>query len=287
MEKLQNLLGTDFWDNFKEVFLTKEMFRTSLRILLIIFAGLVLIKLLMFFTEKLRRLLIKTSIVHDGRSKFRSKTVASLINNFIIIFVSIICGIYVLGEAGVNIAPILAGAGILGLAISFGAQSLVKDILNGLFILLEDQFAIGDVIKTENHTGTVEHMTLRTTVLRDMNGSVHIIPNGEIKTVEVMTKHWARALVDLKIMPNQDLSAIFAVIKEELEKSKEALKDLVLEPPELLGVDSVSTDGVNIKILVKTKPLRQWETERELYRRLIDRFNRENIQLAYNYVPSK
>ncbi len=287
MDNIKNFLTHEVWKGFEEIFLTKEFLKTSARILVIVLAALIVVKFLMFFTEKLRKFLVKTSLVHDERAKLRSKTVTSLINNFIIIFITIICIMFILGELGINIAPILAGAGVLGLAISFGAQSLVKDFLTGLFILLEDQYGIGDVIKTDSHSGVVEHMSLRTTVLRDLEGNVHIIPNGEIKIVSVMTKHWARAVIDLKVTPNQDFDKIFTVIREELEKSKTALKDLILDPPELLGIDSVNTDGANIKILVKTKPSSQWEVSRALYKSLIDRFNKEDITLAYNYLPTK
>jgi small conductance mechanosensitive channel len=213
--------------------------------------------------------------------KLRSKTICGIVNSCIIVFVSIIAIMLILGELGINIAPILAGAGVLGLAVSFGAQNLVKDVITGFFILFEDQYGIGDVIQIDSHTGIVESMNLRTTILRDMSGNVHIIPNGEIKQVVVMTKLWSRAVVDIQVFYKQDINKILDLITQEANALYAEWNDKITEQPEILGINSIDPNGVTIRVLLKTKPAEQWSVEREIRRRVIERFNQLGIYLPY------
>jgi moderate conductance mechanosensitive channel len=183
----------------------------------------------------------------------------------------------------INIAPILAGAGILGLAISFGAQSLVRDIITGFFILLENQFAVGDVIEVAGKNGVVERMTLRVVVLRDLEGTMHVIPNGEMKVVSNKTRGWARAVVDIAIPYTEDVDRILAVVRDEAAQfSTDPGWGLQLDGPvEVLGIEELRDNSVVIRTLLKTQPGSQWNVAREFRRRLKNRFDRETIESPF------
>lgn len=183
----------------------------------------------------------------------------------------------------INIAPILAGAGILGLAVSFGAQSLVRDIISGFFILLEDQFAVGDVIEVAGKSGVVEEITLRVVVLRDLEGTMHVIPNGEVKVVSNRTRGWARAIVDIGIPYQEDVDRGLAVIRDEAAQfSTDKTWGVQLDGPvEVLGIESLGESSVVIRTLLKTQPGSQWNVAREFRRRLKKRFDREMIDIPF------
>jgi small conductance mechanosensitive channel len=183
----------------------------------------------------------------------------------------------------IDIGPILAGAGILGLAVSFGSQSLVKDFLSGFFILFENQFAIGDVIEAGGKSGTVEKMTLRVVVLRDLKGTMHIIPNSEIKVVSNMTRGWSRAVVDVGITYEEDIDRGLAVVRDEAAQfSTDRLWGAQLDGPlEVPGIESLSDSAVVIRTLIKTQPGSQWTVAREFRRRLKKRLDREGISIPY------
>jgi len=253
----------------------------SVKIIIIIAISFLIVEIASFFVNKLRKALERTSLTNDERIKLRTKTICGIINSCIAIFVSIVAIMLVLAELGVNIAPLLAGAGVLGLAVSFGAQNLVKDIITGFFILFEDQYGVGDVIQIDSHVGTVESMNLRTTILRDIGGNVHIIPNGEIKQVVVMTKLWARALVDIRVYYKQDIDLILDLITQESNTLFKEWTDKILEAPEVLGINSIEPNGITIRVLLKTKPGAQWDVEREIRKRTIERFNKLGIELPY------
>lgn len=183
----------------------------------------------------------------------------------------------------INIAPILAGAGILGLAVSFGAQSLVRDIISGFFILLENQFAVGDVIEAAGKSGVVERMTMRVVVLRDLEGTMHVIPNGEMKVVSNKTRGWARAVVDISVPFTEDVDRAIGVVRDEAAQfSTDRSWGLQLDGPvEVLGVESMTDNSVVVRTLLKTQPGSQWNVAREFRRRLINRFAHESIESPY------
>ena len=183
----------------------------------------------------------------------------------------------------INIAPILAGAGILGLAISFGAQSLVRDIISGFFILLENQFAVGDVIEAAGKNGVVEKMTMRVVVLRDLEGTMHVIPNGQINVVSNKTRGWARAVVDIAIPYTEDVDRILTVVRDEAAQfSTDPVWGLQLDGPvEVLGIEELRDNSIVIRTLVKTQPGSQWNVAREFRRRLKNRFDREAIETPF------
>ena len=183
----------------------------------------------------------------------------------------------------INIAPILAGAGILGLAISFGAQSLVRDIISGFFILLENQFAVGDVIDVGGKSGVVEKMTMRVVVLRDLEGTMHVVPNGQITVVSNHTRGWARAVVDITVPHTEDVDRIIAVVRDEAAQfSTDPVWALQLDGPvEVLGIEELRDNAVVIRSLLKTQPGSQWNVAREFRRRLKIRFDREAIETPF------
>ena len=183
----------------------------------------------------------------------------------------------------INIAPILAGAGILGLAVSFGAQSLVRDIISGFFILLENQFAVGDVIDAGGKSGVVEKMTMRVVVLRDLEGTMHVIPNGQITVVSNKTRGWARAVVDIAIPYTEDIDRILNVVRDEAAQfSTDPVWGLQLDGPvEVLGIEELRDNSVVIRSLLKTQPGSQWNVGREFRRRLKIRFDREAIETPF------
>jgi moderate conductance mechanosensitive channel len=183
----------------------------------------------------------------------------------------------------INIAPILAGAGILGLAVSFGAQSLVKDVLSGFFFLVENQFAVGDVIEAAGRGGVVEKMTMRVVVLRDLDGSMHVIPNSEIKVVSNKTRGWSRAVVDISVPYTEDVDRALGVVRDEAAQfSTDPVWGVQLDGPvEVLGVESLTDHSVVIRTLLRTQPGSQWSVAREFRRRLKNRFSRETIDTPF------
>jgi small conductance mechanosensitive channel len=183
----------------------------------------------------------------------------------------------------IDIAPLLAGAGILGLAFSFGAQSLVKDVISGFFYLVEGQFAMGDVIEVAGKTGVVERMTLRMVVLRDAHGTVHMIPNGQITTVSNMTRKWARAVVDVGVAYGTDLDRALGVFRDEAERFSHdpAWQSKFDGEPEIAGVTELDENAVTIRTLIRTQAGQQWAVGREFRRRIKNRLDREGIEIPF------
>ena len=182
----------------------------------------------------------------------------------------------------VDITPYLGGIAVLGLAVSFGAQSLVKDYFAGFFILLENQFVVGDSIEAAGRSGTVERLTLRTVRLRDIDGTVHIIPNGQITTLSNKTRGWSRAVVDIGVSYDNDIDRVIAVLREETDRfnADQAWSARFDAPPEVLGVESFGDTGITIRVLLRTRPGMQSEVAREFRRRVVIRLERDGIKGA-------
>ena len=213
----------------------------------------------------------------------RTRTLLSLLRSVGLVIIVVMTVFMVLGAVGVELAPLLAGAGVVGLAVSFGAQSLVKDVISGLFILFENQFGVGDVIRIEGVSGTVEKMTLRVVVLRDVHGVVHIVPNGQITKVSNLTRSWARVVLEVGVAYKEDPDRVMDVLRavgEELS-GDDAWKPLLLGPVEVPGIETFGESAVNIRVMVKTLPLKQWDVARELRRRIKLRFDREGIEIPF------
>ncbi|HEU4453475.1 MAG TPA: mechanosensitive ion channel family protein [Longimicrobium sp.] len=213
----------------------------------------------------------------------RARTLVSLFRSIGRVIIGILFLFMLLGAVGVNLGPLLAGAGVIGLAVSFGAQSLVKDVISGLFILIENQFGVGDVIRIEGVSGAVERMTLRVVVLRDVEGVVHIVPNGQITKVSNLTRSWSRVVLDIGVAYREDPDRVIAVLREvgrELWEDPE-WRPLMLEQPEVPGVESFADSAVNIRMWAKTLPLKKWDVGRELRKRIKMRFDRESIEIPF------
>ncbi len=208
----------------------------------------------------------------------RAETLSSVLNNAARVAVLGFLLLMVLQEFGVNIAPLIAGAGIAGVALGFGAQSLVKDVISGFFLLMEDQFGVGDLVSIEDkHVGTVERMTLRVTQLRDAEGRVHFIPNGSISRVVVLSRDFSKALVDVEVGYDADLDRIFAVLESIGVELRRARPELFLEPTAVQGVEAFGKDGCTIRTLTKSAPGKQFDVARLLRKRIIERFREEGI----------
>jgi len=215
----------------------------------------------------------------------RGRTISQLLRSVGRV-VLLVLGVLLTLNAFIDIAPLLAGAGILGLAISFGAQSLVKDLIAGFFYLVEGQFAIGDVIEVAGKTGVVERMTLRMVVLRDAHGTVHMIPNGQITTVSNMTRKWSRAVVDVGVAYGTDVDHVLGVFRDEaLRFAADAdWRSKFDGEPEVAGVNALGDSAVTIRTLLRTQPGQQWAVGREFRRRIKNRLDREGIEIP---VPQR
>jgi small conductance mechanosensitive channel len=217
------------------------------------------------------------------RSAARAQTLALVLRSIASVFIWAIAVTLILGELGVSIGPLIAGAGIAGIAIGFGAQSLVKDFLSGIFMLVEDQYGVGDIIDAGDASGTVEAVTLRTTRLRDVKGTVWHIPNGSITRVGNMSQQWARALLDIEVAYGTDLDRAQAVIKEVADGlwHDRAWKGKILEEPEVWGVENLGPDAIVLRLVVKTRPAEQFPVMRELRRRLSDSMAASKIEMPH------
>jgi small conductance mechanosensitive channel len=219
----------------------------------------------------------------ENERERRAKTLVQIFNLVVRTVVIVFGGISILKELGFDIGPVLAGAGIIGLAIGFGSQSLVKDIVSGFFLILENQIRVGDVVKIADISGVVERITLRIVVLRDMEGVMHVIPNGEIKTLSNMSYGWSRAVVTVSVAYKEDIVRVMTVLKNlamQLYKD-EKYKGDIIEEPTILGIDSLENSSVNIKVLFKTEPLTQWDIARDFRLRLKAEFDRLGIEIPF------
>ncbi|MGN6783192.1 MAG: mechanosensitive ion channel family protein [Marmoricola sp.] len=189
--------------------------------------------------------------------------------------------VMILAQIGVNIAPIIASAGVVGVAVGFGAQSLVKDFLSGIFLTLEDQYGVGDSIDLGDVSGTVEAIGLRVTRLRDVNGTVWYVRNGEILKVGNQSQNWARTVIDVSVAYSADLARVRQVLRDISHDLWEDPKyeGVIIEEPEVWGVQSMSAEGIVVRVTLKTAPLEQWRVAREMRERVKDRFQTEGIEM--------
>jgi moderate conductance mechanosensitive channel len=197
--------------------------------------------------------------------------------------IGVVAGFLVLDALGVELAPLLASAGVVGIAIGFGAQSLVKDFFSGFFLLVEDQLGVGDVVDLGDASGTVESVTLRRTRLRDVSGTVWHVANGEIRRVANRSQYWARAVVDVAVSPDADVRHATEVIRDVVAHMWEEAdwrEDGVTEAPEVWGVEQIGLDGVTIRTVVTTAPAKQWSIARELRLRIKEALDRAGIPTA-------
>lgn len=216
----------------------------------------------------------------------RIQTLVSLLKKILYAVLWIIALLVILSELGVNIGPFLATAGVLGLAVSFGAQNLVKDLISGLFIIMENQIRLGDVAIINGTGGLVEGINLRTIILRDLSGVVHIFPNGSINSISNMTYGWSAYVFDIGVAYKEDTDRVSTIMRQVLEdmRQDEQFAENILEPLELFGVDDFADSAVVIKARVKTKPIKQWEVAREYRRRLKKKFDEQGIEIPFPHT---
>lgn len=266
--------------SWKNVFNWQQFANDLVEVAIIVAISFILYRLVKLVVRRLVGLKVEEEdpLVRRMREQ-RAQTLGSLFTNVALIFTVTITLLTVL-SVFINIGPLLASVSVVGLAISFGAQSLVKDVISGTFILIEGQFGIGDVIRIGDSGGMVEKMTLRTTVLRDMHGAVHIIPNGEIKQVSNLTKTWSRAVIDVSIAHGEDVDTVIDKLKKlggDFQRDAE-WGLLLVEAPEVLGIENMTDTAVMIRMTVKTLPLKQWDVARELRRRIKIRFDADGVR---------
>ena len=217
------------------------------------------------------------------RARQRAKTLGVMFKSIASAVIGVVTFMMLLGEFDINLGPLIAGAGIVGVAIGFGAQSLVRDLLSGIFMLIEDQYGVGDVIDAGDAIGTVESVGLRTTRIRDVRGTLWHVPNGEIRRVGNMSQVWARAILDIDVAYDTDLDLAMETIKtvadalwdEQLEEAT------IVEEPVISGVQNFGADAVTIRLAVRTEPSEQWSTGRVLRKRIKEAFDDAGIEIPF------
>jgi small conductance mechanosensitive channel len=248
-----------------------------LRIILII-AGLIIAG---HFGKKLIDGFLKPERIPGTWDERRILTLRGLAWSLLRYSLYIIGGMMVLSELGVNTASLLAGVGIAGLAIGFGAQNLVRDVISRFFILFEDQFAVGDFVTIAGVTGTVEEMGLRVTKVREWDGTLHIIPNGEISKVANHSRGSMGVRVEVDIAYEENVDRAIEVLERICKEAAADHREIIIEEPTVLGVSSLGESGVTIQIFGKVQPMQQWQFARELRRRIKEAFDREGIEIPY------
>ena len=261
----------------------------ALRIGLILIAGYVGARLLRLGLGRLESALITTGERTEavpGSARKRVTTLVGMLRTIAVVTLWAVVVIITLEQTGLNITPILAGAGIIGLAVGFGAQNLVRDLISGFFMVMEDQVRVGDVAIVNGTGGLVEAISFRTIVLRDLSGVVHIFPNGTINTLSNMTKVWSGYVMDVGVAYKEDTDHVVEVMRrvgDELRQDPD-LGPKILEPIEVFGVDDFADSAVVIKARLKTHPIQQWGVGREYRRRLKKAFDAEGIEIPFPHL---
>lgn len=286
---MEQILESTFWTElFKngQNWLINEL--PGLLIVLVLFF--LAFKIIGFSLKKLKRTLLnradKNDKVDTVEAEKRILTLTSIIHGLIKIILWVIVVMIILQKFGLNIAPILAGAGIIGLAVGFGAQELVRDFISGFFIILENHIRSGDVAIINGTGGLVEKIEFRTTTLRDFSGVVHIFQNGKISDISNMTKDWSAMVFDIGVAYKENPQVVMDLMKQvgdELQNDPE-FKDKIIEPMEIFGLDKFADSAIIIKARLKTKPIQQWAVGREYRKRLKYAFDQHNIEIPFPHT---
>ena len=272
-----------FLDLKKEKTAKRSWLEKSLTAMALILVGVVLFFLLTLVVKRIESLITKKDVIREKEITLRIKTMNKLVHWLGSIIIVSIVAYMVLENFGLDVAPLLAGAGIVGLAFGFGGQYLIRDVINGFFILVEGQYRVNDVVKIGDLAGLVEDINLRITTLRDLEGRVIIIPNGEIKSVINYTREYAQALFDIGVAYKENVDQVMEVIRgvgQEMREDK-YFGRLILDDLEMFGVDDFGASQVTIKFRIKTLPIKQWEVMREFRRRLKNRFDELGIEIPF------
>jgi small conductance mechanosensitive channel len=256
----------------------------GIRIVIIAILALVINRLL----KRLIIRAVRTAVKSDKNTppdaeKKREDTLIRIFTGALNIIIIIVAVMMIVGELGIEIGPLIAGAGIVGLAVGFGGQYLIRDIITGLFLMLENQYRIGDVVDIEGLSGSVEDISLRKTTLRNLDGIVHHIPHGSITKVSNLSKDFARVNIDMGVAYSTDIEHLIRVINETGRElaADPAFSDSIISPPQFLRVNEFADSAIMVKILGDTKPLKQWEIAGEFRKRLKFAFDREGIEIPF------
>jgi small-conductance mechanosensitive channel len=258
------------------------LLESGLRIGVVILVAFLIMRIVSTVTTRFEREMERSEGIETLERLRRARTLGTLIRSTLGTLVSVIALLMILRELNLDITPILTGAGIVGLAVGFGAQSLVKDVISGFFLILENQVRVGDVAAINGTAGAVEAISLRTIVLRDGSGTVHVFPNGSITTLSNRSKDFSFYEIDLGLPYDEHLDRVVPLLKEigEELRADPRFAPSILAPLEVFGVDSFGETQITVKLRIKTLPLRQWDVGRELRGRLVRRFRDEGIQLS-------
>jgi moderate conductance mechanosensitive channel len=213
----------------------------------------------------------------------RAQTMGALLKSIVTGVIASVVAMMVLAELGVNIAPLIASAGIIGVALGFGAQSLVKDFLSGIFMIFEDQYGVGDSVTFGDISGTIEDVSLRVTRLRDVDGTVWYLRNGEIMRVGNQSQNWSRTVLDIAVSYKEDVTRVRQLLQDVAHElwTDDHYRDMVIEEPEVWGVQSLGPDSVVVRVTLKTMPQKQWKVAREMRERIKVRFDDEGIAMPH------
>ena len=272
-----DIAGGDIFQNFLD---------NWLNIVIVIAVLLAVIIVVIIVARRIRRLVGRRISDDKQIIKKRTFTFISVVSNLIIIISVVAALLIIADQAGISVTPLLAGAGVASIVIGFGAQSLIKDLINGIFILLEQWYQVNDIITIGDTTGTVERFNLRTTVIRDLEGTLHFVPNGEISKLSNRTHTWSRALIQIGVHYKENIDKVIKVLEEVFDGliSDKKYKKSILERPEILGeggVSELSDSAVVFTIICKVKPGQQWTIARQLRKRIKERFDMEGIEIPY------
>jgi len=277
MDFLQEYLGVIEW---------KLITKTGLRVVFILLIAWFSRSLLTRLLGTLKnRLYDRSQAAHESQTESakRVETLILLVRQGAMLVLWLIVGLVILKEVGVEIGPILASAGIVGLAVGFGGQNLVRDVISGFFIILENQIRVGDVAIINGTGGLVEEINFRTILLRDVGGVVHIFPNGAITTLSNLTKEWSAYVFDIGVAYKENTDEVVAILQEvgRTLKQDPVLGPMILEEPEIFGVDKLGNSAVVIKGRIKTVPIQQWSVGREFLRRVKLAFDAGGIEIPF------
>ena len=267
--------------------LTNWFFAHGIKIIGIVVASYLIVKFGKIFIEKaVRKAVVSDHFLTKEAERKREDTLIRIFNAALKVVVWLVAILTILPEVGINVGPLLAGAGIAGVAIGFGAQYMVRDFIAGLFIILENQYRIGDVVCFDGTCGLVEDIDLRKTVLRDLDGIVHNIPNGEIKKASNLSKDFARVNLNVGVSYDSDLEKVIEVVNrvgKELAEDPN-WKEFIIKPPQFLRVEDFADSAIIIKILGETQPLKQWDVTGELRKRIKIAFDKEGIEIPFQQI---
>lgn len=283
---MQKFLTNDFWIEVLNS-MTQWVISVLPSLIVLIVILIIAIKFSSFSISKLTKLLVNRTNAHldepDLEAEKRLLTLMGIVKKVLSILVWSIFIMIFLKKINIEIGPILAGAGIIGLAVGFGAQELVRDFISGFFIILENQIRTGDVAILNGTGGLVEKIELRTITLRDLTGTVHVFQNGKINTISNMTKGWSAMVFDIGVAYKENVSNVMKImmeVSEELRKDSE-FGPKILEPMEIMGLDNFSDSALIIKGRIKTKPIQQWNVGREYRKRLKEAFDQHGIEIPF------